>query len=201
MKKATKKAATQSLLWCVLAAAFAVAPLTGCASGADPMDKSPESFKLQDRSLQRIDRKEMQPIDRASLLAREREVASTQARPGPTRFAVSEEVAFTLDNAGTWHDVPNGRVWRLLIRAPQALSINLNFSRFDLPEGAKLWLYDPARKLVQGPYTARDRSPRGRLATPIIEGEELVVELFTPAGATKPAVEIGAVNKAFRTLN
>lgn len=185
----------------VFVVVMTASPLSGCASGADAMDKLPVSFNLPATSLPRIDRREMQPIDRGSLLAKEREVAQSQQRPGPARFAVSEEVALSPENSGTWQDVSDGRLWRLAIRAPNALSINLSFSRFDLPEGAKLWLYDPARKLVQGPFSARDRSPRGRLATPIIEGEEIVVELFAPTGAARPVVVIGSVNKAFRTLN
>ena len=67
-----------------------------------------------------------------------------------------------------------------------------------MPEGAKLWIYDPAHKHVEGPYTARHRSHLGSLWTPIIEGDEIVVEVFVPTGVPQPVVEIGKVNQGFR---
>lgn len=185
----------------LVAALITAVPLPGCASGIDAMDKAPESFKLQDRALQAVARKELQAIDPQSLLARESDAGRASQRPAPLRFAVSEEVAFSLENAGTWQDVAGGRLWRLVIRAPQALSVSLLFSRFDMPEGAKLWLYDPGGKRIEGPFSARDRSPRGRLSTPVIAGDEVVVEVFAPAGAAQPVVIIGSVNKGFRVLN
>ena len=78
------------------------------------------------------------------------------------------------------------------------MSHNLGITRFDLPAGAKLWFYDPAGRHVEGPYTARNRSHAGSLWTPIIEGDEIVVELFVPTGAAQPAVLIGKVNKGYR---
>lgn len=205
-----------------IATAIAVVPVTGCASGTDASGaaamndpargpgpgrkpvaagQAPASLALADKSLAGVQRRELQAIDRQSLVAKEREAASAAQRPGPTRFAVGEDVSINLENAGTWQDVPGGRLWRLVLRAPQALSVNLLLSRFDMPEGAKLWLYDPSYQRIAGPYTARDRSPRGRLATALIESEEVVVELFAPAGAPLPAMEISSVNKGFRNLN
>jgi hypothetical protein len=52
----------------------------------------------------------------------------------------------------------------------------LGITRFRLPEGAKFWVYDPAQKRVEGPYTSRHHNQDGSLWTPIIEGDEIVID-------------------------
>ena len=180
----------------VLAVLLLVVPGSSLAK----MYEEPTSFSLQDKSLQQVDRKVMEAIDPERLRAADRERGKVPERPAPLRFAVSREVAFDLDNSGSWRDAPGGRLWRLVIESPGALSLNLGFTRFNLPEGAKLWVYDPARSQVNGPYTAADRSRHGRLWTPIIEGPVTVVELFVPEGAPRPAVAIGQVNQGYRDV-
>jgi hypothetical protein len=156
--------------------------------------EKPRSFLLPADSLQQVDRKVMKPIDPKRLL----EADKQRGKEGPLRFAVAEDAAFDLKNSGTWQTLPGGRLWRLRIHTPGAISHNLGITRFNLPEGAKLWIYDPGRKHVEGPYTQKNRSNAGSLWTPIIEGDEIVVELFVPDGADgQPSVLIGKVNKGY----
>lgn len=179
----------------VLAVLIMALPCVGFAK----MYEEPRSFKLPDKALDRVDRKVMTAIDPKKLLEedRQRNLKATR-RPGPVRFAVTEDATFDLASSGTWQDLPDGRLWRLRIHTPGAVSHNLGITRFDLPEGAKLWIYDPAGKHVEGPYTRKNRSHLGSLWTPMIEGDEIVVELFVPSGASQPAVLIGKVNKGYR---
>lgn len=120
-------------------------------------------------------------------------------RPGPTRFAVSIVVDISLENAGTWETLGDGaRLWRLRIRSPGALSLNLGFSDFDLPAGAGLWIYDPSGDQVQGPYTRHHRAADGQLWTALILGDEIVVELYLPPDAGDARADIRAVNHGIR---
>jgi lysyl endopeptidase len=162
------------------------------------MYEEPKSFSLPDNSLDRVDRKTLAGIEPERLLAEDREQGKNLRRPGPLRFAVPEQVAFDLKNSGTWQKVPDGSLWRLRIHSPRAVSHNLGITRFNLPEGAKLWIYEPALKQVEGPYTARHRSRQGRLWTPLIAGDEIVVEVFVPGEAPEADVGIGTVNKGYR---
>jgi lysyl endopeptidase len=177
----------------LLTAALLALPVAGLAR----MYEAPRSFSVS-APLDQVERKVLPAIDTERLLAEDRTRGKNPENPGPARFAVSADVAFNLTNSGTWQDVPDGRLWRLRIQSPGAKSLNLGFTRFDLPEGAKLWVYDPDRSHVEGPYTARNRSPLGRLFTPVIEGDEVVVEVFVPAGAPQPQIEIQKVNQGYR---
>jgi hypothetical protein len=74
---------------------------------------------------------------------------------GPYRFAAAFEVGITPARAGTWETLDDGsRIWRLRFRSEGALSLNFGFTRFLLPEGAMLHVYDPDRTNVYGPYFA-----------------------------------------------
>jgi hypothetical protein len=138
----------------------------------------------------------MPPVDLDRLQAED------AIRPVPYRFAEAIPVGYTTDNAGTWDDLPDGgRVWRLRIASSGAQSLNLGFTRFDLPEGASLWLYSEAQDQVEGPYTASDRTSDGQLWTPVILGDTLVVEVHVPSNAPGAAsIELGFVNHGYRNF-
>lgn len=165
------------------------------------MYEQPKSFSLKDKSQEEVERKVLPKINIERLLAEDRARAEKpQLRPGPQRFAVAADVSYTLDNSGTWQDLPDGRLWRLRIQSPGAKSLNLGITRFEMSKGAKLWIYDPAHVHVEGPFTARNRSHLGSLWTPMIEGDEIVVEVFVPTGAAQPKIDITRVNQGYRGL-
>lgn len=176
---------------CVVAL-IALAP----ASSVAQVNEAPRSFQSIEMSKEQVDRRVLPPIDRDRLLAEDRAKGKDDQHPAPLRFAVAADTRFSLSNTGTWQTLPDGRLWRLRIHSPGATSLNLGITRFD-PEGAKLWIYDPSHAHVQGPYTARNRSHVGSLWTPIIEGEEIVVEVFVPHGSAEPTIEIGKVNQGY----
>lgn len=162
--------------------------------------EAPRSFSLNDKSQEQVQRKVQRRVDAARLLAEDRGRDKEPRRPGPMRIAVPVSVNYTLENSGTWQDVSDGRLWRLRIQSPGAKNHNLGITRFDLPQGAKLWVYDPGHRHVEGPYTSRDRNQDGSLWTPLIEGDEIVVEVFVPAGAPRPSIRIQRVNQGYRGL-
>jgi len=58
------------------------------------------------------------------------------------RYAIPYSVSLTPLLDGTWDDVDaKTMMWRLRVGAPGALSINLGFDRYFLPEGASLSIY------------------------------------------------------------
>ncbi len=179
---------------CLAVLSIAVLTFPGFAK----MYEVPKSFALTNRSLDQIDRRILPKIDIDRLLAEDRSSSKDAQRPAPRRFAVPAFVGYNMGNSGTSQDLPDGRLWRLRIQSPGAKSMNLGITRFDMTEGAKLWIYDPGHSHVEGPYTIRHRSHLGSLWTPMIEGDEIVVEVFVPAGAATPGIAITNVNQGYR---
>ena len=170
------------------------------ATSVAQMKEKPRTFALIDNSQDQVERRVLPQISRDRLLVEDRTRGKDQQRPGPLRFAVGADTLFSLTNSGTWQTLDDGRLWRLRIQSPGATSLSLGITRFEMPEGAKLWIYDPQHTHVEGPYTARHSSHLGSLWTPIIEGEEIVVEVFVSTGVAQPVVEIGKVNQGYRSF-
>ena len=60
------------------------------------------------------------------------------------------------------------------------MSINLAFSNFYLPPGAKLFVYSKDHSQVLGAFTSKNNIPDKFLGTELIRGNEVIVEYFEP---------------------
>lgn len=165
-------------------------------SGAGEM---PASFTIACKKLTEVNLKAMRSPGISKRRRQDVRRDSGLQQPGPYRFAIDRDVKLNTRNAGTWETLPGGsRLWRLRIRSRGAISLNLGINRFHLPEGAKLWLYQPSGNYIKGPYLNR-HGTAGELWTPIIPGDRMVVELYVPAESNRePVVHIGKVNHGYR---
>jgi hypothetical protein len=97
------------------------------------------------------------------------------------RFAAPVEVNYTLGNSGQWVDLEDGgRVWKLKIKADNALGLFIFYKNFYLPNGARLFVYDENQKQLLGGYTYLNNSASGKFMTGMIEGETAIIEYFEP---------------------
>ncbi|WP_046657657.1 proprotein convertase P-domain-containing protein [Lysobacter capsici] len=126
----------------------------------------------------------MPAVDVAKLRA---EDLKRDARNEVPRFATALPVSIDTLNTGTWESLDDGNVvWRTRIESKDALSLNFHFDQFNLPEGARMLIY-PAD---QGPnsnagrvrsFTPADNNAFGELWTPVVLGDEAVIEVVVPA--------------------
>jgi subtilisin-like proprotein convertase family protein len=151
--------------------------------------------------LERVAVLELDPIDRAALIA-EDEAAVADASAKPLRFASPVDLELGTVSEGTWQTLADGsRVWRLRVHAPNATDLNFGFARFALADGATLHVWSEDYDYFEGPYTAVDVSHAGDFWTPVVPGERAVVELREPAGAEPAsALVLGRVGRGYRDL-
>ena len=118
------------------------------------------------------------------------------------RFAYKFMTDFNRHNSGTSFTLSDGtKVWRLGIYSPGALSINLLFTEYNLPEGAQLFLYNENQTQVLGSFTHQNNSELGILPTSPIQGERVIIEYQEPANATfHGQLTVGEVNHGYRSL-
>ena len=116
------------------------------------------------------------------------------------RYAVPRPVKLTPATSGTWEELKDGRwLWRLRIRAEGAVSINLGFTRFHLPEGGRLQIYSADGAYVVRPFTSEDDERHHELWTPAVPTDDLIVELVVPAaGRDDIDLELGQVGHGYR---
>ncbi|MFA7488438.1 MAG: hypothetical protein WCY72_10200, partial [Lysobacteraceae bacterium] len=125
------------------------------------------------------------------------------SKPGhPLRIAEPFVLAASASDVGTWSEDGDQAVWQLRIHSPNARSINLGLSHYNLPEGASLLLLDGNGKTSIRPFTAADNKPHGELWTPMVAGEEAMLELRVPVALRDQVVlALGSINAGFVDLD
>ncbi len=107
---------------------------------------------------------------------------------GTFRFSVPIAVDLTMQNAGTWRDLPDGnRLWQCHIRSKGALGLALSLENFELPKGAKLFLLAPDGSSVLGAYDAGNNTKSRTFFMGFVKGQEAVLEYFEPKNVAKSA--------------
>lgn len=115
----------------------------------------------------------------------EKEDQEDEEKGLPPRFGYPIDAGLNLNNSGKWTELPNGdKVWILKIHSPGALSINLLFDKFWIPEGGKLFLYSQDKKQVHGAFISKNNKgtktdPAG-FATTLVFGEYTILEYYLP---------------------
>jgi len=119
----------------------------------------------------------------------------------PARFAVAKDVTISPSTHGTWEDLGDGTMlWRLRIESLGALSLNLGFTRYVMPAGGSLLLYSSDESfVVSRALTAADNNASNEFWTPLVLGDNMVVELTLPADRVDLLeLELGFVNIGYR---
>ncbi len=99
----------------------------------------------------------------------------------PWRFGKDMAVDYNMNNTGTWEVLPNGdRLWRLEIISYGAYAINLIFSKYYIPQGGNLFLYNPNKDHIIGSFTSANHKPHGGFATVPVKGERCILEYYEP---------------------
>ncbi len=167
------------------------------AFSAEPSQFEPAAWTRAVQTLVAVPRVEVPPLDLAAVRYEDAEREALGLAP---RYAVPNPVSITPFSDGLWEDVGHDtRLWRVRISSPGALSLNLGFGRFTLPEGARLILYAADGSEVLRPFTSLDNEDHGQLWTPIILSDDIVVELTVPVKAMSGLdLEITSINVGYR---
>ena len=169
-------------------------------------DEEPVSFregKIPSRFSVSQDIRTMPALDMNRI---EQEDAKDEANGLPPRFGYPHEVSLNLENSGRWQELSNGdRLWQLTIRCPQALSINLLYDRFWLPEGGKFFVYTTDRKHSIGAFTSiNNKGGRDNVqgfATGLLYGDEVTLEYYQPKQVAEQAIiSIAYVVQGYRYI-
>lgn len=176
-----------------LVAVFVVVPPANAVDQLPPDDPAQE-FAASWAGVTRLD---VQSIDRAAVAEEDLDRA---ARDLPPRFAIPKPVSAKPESVGSWDVTEDGaHRWRLRIAAPDALSVNLGFSRFHMPSGGRLTLYDAEARQPFRSFTELDNEPHGELWTPPVPGAELLLEVIVPASErSRLEIELASVNYGYR---
>ncbi|MDR2917734.1 MAG: protease, partial [Tannerella sp.] len=131
-----------------------------------------------------------------------RETDDWQARDGaPKPVARLIPVDYTMDNSGYRTTLPGGeKIWRLHLKADDAVAIMLYYNDFYIPEGGKLFIYSANKSQILGAYTHRTHPSGGLFATEFIGGDELILEYVeSNTSKEKPRININEIGYGYNT--
>ena len=119
----------------------------------------------------------------------------------PLRVSKLIAVDYTMENAGYHTVLPDGTdIWRLHLKARDAVAIMLYYSDFYIPEGGRLFIYSPDYAQVLGAYTHRTHPSGGLFATEFIGGDALILEyVASETSEEKPRISIHDIGFGFNT--
>jgi hypothetical protein len=118
--------------------------------------------------------------------------------PLPYRFAVNIPVSLDLDHSGNWETSGSTRIWKATLKSPGALALILYFDRYRLPEGGKLFIYNPARTQLFGAYTSANNNRLSTFSAGLIYGDAVTIEYNSPAELPLPDLHLSEVGHAYR---
>jgi hypothetical protein len=131
---------------------------------------------------------------------REEDAVTDQYKDISWRFGKLIPVNLNLNNSGVWETLSNGsRVWRLTIQSPGAVSLNLNYSAFNLPKNATFFIYN--NKTTLGAFTESNNKEDGKFATTLLKGEQITLEYYEPSSEFgNGIIQISSIVHGYRDL-
>lgn len=115
------------------------------------------------------------------------------------------QVNYSTEKDGVWNIAENGdRIWRIGLVSKGAASMSLVLNQLDLPDEAKLFVYNPAQTQVLGAFGSENWNEQGILPIRPLYGDSIILEYQEPAQATFNGsfnIESVAHNRATNTFN
>ncbi|MES1240075.1 MAG: serine protease [Acidobacteriota bacterium] len=114
---------------------------------------------------------------------------------------VGVAVDFTRANVGATRATNDGGfVWTASVKVAGATALRLHLTGVDLPAGAEMYVYNLAGQAF-GPYTGRGPLGNGEVHTNTVFGQELLVQVHSPADADSAPrmtiAEVGVMGERF----
>ncbi len=169
-------------------------------------NEEPVSWSSQDISLLRqtpdLPRVVVSPLDLDKL---QQEDLVDEQNGIPPRFGYPEKVTINLEEEGVWQNLSDGsRIWRVRIISPDALSINLLYDKFYMPEGGKLFIYATDKGSSIGAFTSRNNkeNPSIGFATGLVFSNDITVEYHEPSAVKgRGVLSISHVVSGYRLIS
>ena len=100
--------------------------------------------------------------------------------PEPYRYSIKPQVNIDFYSNGTITKVDQGTIWQYELIAKDALGLAIVFSYFELPDGAKLFVYSKDKAHILGAFTSKNNKPYKTFAISDLYSTHIVIEYYEP---------------------
>ena len=117
------------------------------------------------------------------------------------RYGVQRFRSVDLIDRGEWEILADGEeLCRIALKSIGAAMLSVQFDRWELPEGATVFIYNEDRSTVIGAFDRTNRSTMGTMATQVVPGGTVTIEYRVPAGAPRGELRVQSITHAFFDL-
>ncbi len=120
----------------------------------------------------------------------------------PLRFAQPTQVSITPTTHGIWERLPNNQYrWTYRVTCENALSMNIGFGRFNMPNSGSMLIMNQEVDFQIRPFTAEDNKDHGELWTPIVPSNSATIEITVDAAdkrAVSKGIELTSIGAGYR---
>lgn len=137
------------------------------------------------------------PLDLESIAKEDRINDANKGQPW--RYGIERSIRLDMAD-GLWTNLPNGaRLWQMVLYAPGALNISVNFDKVQIPSGAQFQLYNDEHTDLTNTFTAQDKYVNHQLGTWFVEGDKIWIEYYQPSQvAGTPVLQISSIIHGYR---
>jgi len=155
----------------------------------------PESFLTETKSVGLIPYYELDSVKVTDCLREDKQLGI------PNRYGIAEKVQVDIRTEGLETSTEDFNIWRYEIQSPDAFSLGIFFESYNLPEGARVYVYSVDKKQLRGAFTDANNKTTNQLALAAFQGNKLIVEYDEPKEAEFPGeLVIGSITKAYLDL-
>ena len=120
----------------------------------------------------------------------------------PPRFAIPHKANITPATHGVWEQL-NAKTlrWSLRVSSHNAISMNLGFEQWALPRTASMVISASDGSMAIRPFTHLDNKDHGELWTPVVVGDEILVEIVVSKRdqrVVNKQIELTSINVGYR---
>ncbi len=98
-------------------------------------------------------------------------------------FARMFDMNINLKKASSVQRLSSGNLYLYSVSSPRAHSLQVIFSQLEIPDGAKLFAYNPYSGHIIGAFTSENNKKSRRLALSPVKGDKIIIEYFEPHDA------------------
>ena len=142
---------------------------------------------------------EIPELDWARVFA---EDAARSGKDEAPRFAIPHEVRISPATDGIWERIDRNRMrWSLRIGSENAISLNLGFGHWQLPRSAEMTMATTDGEFALRPFAASDNKPHGELWTPVLPGDEIILEIIVSnheQQSVNNGIHLSSINVGYR---
>ncbi len=135
-------------------------------------------------------------------LIRAQDAISDQLKDVPYRFGIEIETSIDVRSEAIFEEASNGdRIYYYMVSCPEASSISMIFDQFELPEGAKLFVWNSERTEYLGAFTSANNKEWGTFGLGLVYGDQVILEYHEPFKRRgQGQLHIGTVVHAYRSI-